>query len=106
MKANETTFQHVIEGTKQYIVPLFQRPYCWDKSQWETLWNDLVEMQDVVSSSIALHRLHRHASDSVSARRRAEVPVDRRTAAADDDLHPADLAPRYRTPRRPSRARR
>ena len=48
MKANETTFQHVIEGTKQYIVPLFQRPYCWDKSQWETLWNDLVEMQDVV----------------------------------------------------------
>ena len=47
MKANETTFQHVIEGTKQYIVPLFQRPYCWDKSQWETLWNDLVEMQDV-----------------------------------------------------------
>jgi hypothetical protein len=22
MKANETTFQHVIEGTKQYIVPL------------------------------------------------------------------------------------
>ncbi len=46
MKANETTFQHVIEGTKQYIVPLFQRPYCWDKSQWETLWNDLVEMED------------------------------------------------------------
>jgi len=48
MKASETTFQHVIEGTKQYIVPLFQRPYCWDKTQWETLWNDLVEMRDVV----------------------------------------------------------
>src|SRR5262249_61348448 len=50
MKANETTFQHVIEGNKQYIVPLFQRPYCWDKSQWETLWNDLVEMQDAARS--------------------------------------------------------
>ncbi len=49
MKANETTFQHVIEGTKQYIVPLFQRPYCWDKSQWETLWNDLIEMQNVAT---------------------------------------------------------
>ena len=47
MKANETTFQQIIEGTKQYIVPLFQRPYCWDKAQWETLWNDLIEMQDV-----------------------------------------------------------
>jgi len=46
MKANETTFQHVVEGTKQYIVPLFQRPYCWDKAQWETLWNDLVELLD------------------------------------------------------------
>ena len=49
MKANETTFQHVIEGTKQYIVPLFQRPYCWDKPQWETLWNDLVELQETVN---------------------------------------------------------
>lgn len=48
MKANETTFQHVIEGTKQYIVPLFQRPYCWDRAQWDTLWNDLVGMQDIV----------------------------------------------------------
>ena len=48
MKASETTFQHVIEGAKQYIVPLFQRPYCWDKTQWETLWNDLVELQDAV----------------------------------------------------------
>ena len=46
MKASETTFQHVIEGTKQYVVPLFQRPYCWDKSQWETLWNDLIELKE------------------------------------------------------------
>lgn len=50
MKANETTLQHVIEGTKQYVVPLFQRPYCWDKAQWEILWNDLIEMQDVVTT--------------------------------------------------------
>ncbi len=46
MKANETNFQQVIEGAKQYVVPLFQRPYCWEKSQWATLWNDLVEMLD------------------------------------------------------------
>jgi hypothetical protein len=27
MKASETKFQPIIEGTKQYVVPLFQRPY-------------------------------------------------------------------------------
>jgi hypothetical protein len=26
MKASETKFQPIIEGTKQYVVPLFQRP--------------------------------------------------------------------------------
>ena len=46
MKASETTFQHVIEGTKQYVVPLFQRPYCWEKKQWEDLWNDIAELHE------------------------------------------------------------
>jgi len=27
MKANETKLQMIIEGTKQFVVPLFQRPY-------------------------------------------------------------------------------
>lgn len=42
MKASETKFQPIIEGTKQYVVPLFQRPYSWDKKEWEVLWDDLV----------------------------------------------------------------
>src|SRR5260370_41278015 len=41
MKTSETKLQALIEGTKQYIVPLFQRPYSWDKKEWEMLWNDL-----------------------------------------------------------------
>jgi uncharacterized protein with ParB-like and HNH nuclease domain len=44
MKASETKFQPIIEGTKQYIVPLFQRAYSWDKKEWEVLWNDLVDL--------------------------------------------------------------
>ncbi len=44
MKASETRLQSLIEGTKQYIVPLFQRAYSWDKKEWEVLWNDLVEL--------------------------------------------------------------
>ena len=44
MKASETKFQPIIEGTKQYVVPLFQRPYSWDKKEWEMLWNDVKEL--------------------------------------------------------------
>ena len=44
MKASETKLQALIEGTKQYVVPLFQRAYSWEKKEWEVLWNDLVEL--------------------------------------------------------------
>lgn len=44
IQANETKLQHIIEGTKQYIVPLFQRGYSWDKNQWKILWDDLMEL--------------------------------------------------------------
>ncbi len=33
MKASETKLQALIEGTKQYVVPLFQRAYSWEKKR-------------------------------------------------------------------------
>ena len=47
MQASETKLQKIIEGTQQYVVPLFQRPYSWKKSEWEALWSDLVELYDL-----------------------------------------------------------
>ena len=44
MKASETNFQAIIEGTRQYIVPLFQRSYSWGSKECGTLWNDLLEL--------------------------------------------------------------
>ena len=44
MQASETKIQPIIEGTKQYLVPLFQRPYTWDKKQWQQLWDDLLAL--------------------------------------------------------------
>jgi uncharacterized protein with ParB-like and HNH nuclease domain len=44
MQASETRLQNVIEGTVQYVVPLFQRPYSWDKKEWQILWDDIVEL--------------------------------------------------------------
>jgi hypothetical protein len=39
MKANETKLQMIIEGTKQFVVPLFQRPYIAYAAMSETSSN-------------------------------------------------------------------
>lgn len=44
MQASETKLQHIIEGTKQYVVPLFQRAYSWKKFEWKVLWDDITEL--------------------------------------------------------------
>lgn len=44
MKASETKLLPLIEGTKQYVVPMFQRSYSWHKKHWEVLWQDLTEL--------------------------------------------------------------
>ncbi|WP_330205206.1 DUF262 domain-containing protein [Cyanobacterium sp. Dongsha4] len=51
MQAGETTLKEIIQGEKQYIVPLFQRSYSWGKSQWEQLWSDIVELLENESNS-------------------------------------------------------
>jgi len=47
MNASETKLQPIIEGTKQYVVPLFQREYSWGKDEWQVLWNDLIELSEL-----------------------------------------------------------
>lgn len=46
MKANETKLQPILEGVKQYLVPLFQRSYSWKRNLWDTLWDDLLELYE------------------------------------------------------------
>ncbi|WP_299520508.1 DUF262 domain-containing protein [uncultured Serinicoccus sp.] len=36
----------LLEGTKIYAVPLFQRQYSWDKNQWRALWKNLKEQYE------------------------------------------------------------
>jgi len=55
MKASETTLRNLLEGTKQFQIPLFQRPYSWKKENWETLWQDLMSLyNDEVKGSYFL----------------------------------------------------
>ncbi|MDR1182743.1 MAG: DUF262 domain-containing protein [Bacteroidales bacterium] len=44
MQAKETKLQDIIEGTKQYVIPLFQRTYSWTNKEWDVLWKDIVEL--------------------------------------------------------------
>ncbi|MDI6800548.1 MAG: DUF262 domain-containing protein [Thermodesulfovibrionales bacterium] len=47
MKASETRLQPIIEGTKQYVIPLFQRSYSWTKKEWEILWDDIISLCEI-----------------------------------------------------------
>ncbi|WP_243884492.1 DUF4268 domain-containing protein [Cellulomonas fengjieae] len=40
----ETSFAGVLEGKKQYQVPLYQRVYSWGKKQLDQLWDDIIEL--------------------------------------------------------------
>ncbi len=44
--AQETTLQELLEGTKQYQVPLYQRTYSWTKPQLERLWEDVRKLTE------------------------------------------------------------
>lgn len=41
MKASETKLIRIVEGTNQYLVPHFQRPYTWQRKNWDALWADI-----------------------------------------------------------------
>lgn len=56
VSAQETNLQVILEGTKQYQVPLYQRTYSWTKEQQARLWSDLAELaDDRVQNSTATH---------------------------------------------------
>jgi len=46
VNASETKLQQIIEGEKQYVVPLFQRAYSWTEKEWKTLWDDIVDLYE------------------------------------------------------------
>lgn len=33
-------------GDEQFVVPLFQRPYSWERKHWEMLWGDLMDLYE------------------------------------------------------------
>ena len=46
MEARPSKITEFFDGTKQMMVPLFQRSYEWTAKDWETLWADLLEQYE------------------------------------------------------------
>jgi uncharacterized protein with ParB-like and HNH nuclease domain len=41
----------LLKGPKQYVVPYFQRTYSWRRHQWNTLFDDILELYELGSSN-------------------------------------------------------
>lgn len=46
MKAVESDLNGLLEGKKQYQVPLYQRTYSWRQAQFKQLWDDIVQLAE------------------------------------------------------------
>jgi uncharacterized protein with ParB-like and HNH nuclease domain len=42
MKAIDRPFTQIINGSTQFIIPVFQRDYSWTDTECEQLWNDVI----------------------------------------------------------------
>lgn len=46
MKATDYPFTEIIDGRKQFIIPVFQRDYRWTEDQCNQLWLDILRVAD------------------------------------------------------------
>lgn len=54
--AREVSVQKLLEGTSQYLVPLYQRPYQWGPDNFKVLWNDVLQLvEDRPDDPLATH---------------------------------------------------
>ena len=44
MQAQDRPFTQLLEGAKQFIIPIFQRTYSWEQGHCEQLWKDILRI--------------------------------------------------------------
>lgn len=62
MKASETQLRTILQGVKQFHVPLFQRRYTWGPKEHEQLWRDVMAQYDSLAQAEAEGRLAAHVA--------------------------------------------
>ena len=50
MQVQTATFKALVQGEKQFQVPIWQRQYTWKAEQHDQLWDDLIEQYRLVSA--------------------------------------------------------
>ena len=40
----------LFDGTNQYRIPRYQRPYVWNATNWHALWRDFIQLQDQIDA--------------------------------------------------------
>lgn len=58
VQAQEVSLQRVLEGSTQFQVPLYQRPYQWTKDQWQNLWTDLKRLAEEIRENPGTRPTH------------------------------------------------
>ena len=43
MRADETNLLKVLNGPKQFVIPIYQRTYSWTQQECKQLWNDIIK---------------------------------------------------------------
>jgi alkylated DNA nucleotide flippase Atl1 len=54
MQVRETTLKELIQGEKQFRVPLWQRQYTWQREDHQLLWSDILEQYTNLTADGAL----------------------------------------------------
>ena len=49
MRAHEVSFLDLVQGEKQFQVPLYQRTYSWGGKQLAQLWRDLLAQSEAMA---------------------------------------------------------
>lgn len=49
MKAKEIGLLQFIRVAKQFVIPIYQRPYRWDETHCRRLWEDVMRAGDLVA---------------------------------------------------------
>jgi uncharacterized protein with ParB-like and HNH nuclease domain len=68
MKAAERTLQQILHAADQYVIPVFQRYYTWEKANWDQLWDDVLAVAEHGSDSA------RHFMGSIVCVPEAHIP--------------------------------
>jgi alkylated DNA nucleotide flippase Atl1 len=58
MRVNNTTLNGLIEGQKQFRIPIWQRQYTWRGGEHEQLWRDVLEQYSALSENATERSTH------------------------------------------------